>query len=167
MIVSDHSPSTPDIKLLCGTNRGDFMNAWGGISSLQFGRFYNIHVSQNQKLIVNNLAGLSLFWTHCQKYNFTIHDVPRLLCNAQAELCKLDKFKGKIRIGYDADFCIWSPEEEQCIKRDMIEFQNKDTPYMDKTLTGVVHATIVRGHIAFELNKAFDTPHGKIILTQC
>ena len=34
MIVSDHSPCTPDLKL---PGEKDFMAAWGGISSLQFG----------------------------------------------------------------------------------------------------------------------------------
>lgn len=35
MVVSDHSPCTPDLKRL---DSGDFTQAWGGISSLQFGR---------------------------------------------------------------------------------------------------------------------------------
>nr|CAD7590110.1 unnamed protein product [Timema genevievae] len=34
MVVSDHSPCTPDLKKL---EQGDFLSAWGGISSLQFG----------------------------------------------------------------------------------------------------------------------------------
>ena len=36
MVVSDHSPCTADLKIL---DKGDFMQAWGGISSLQFGEF--------------------------------------------------------------------------------------------------------------------------------
>lgn len=32
MLSSDHSPSPPELKLL---NEGDFLKAWGGISSLQ------------------------------------------------------------------------------------------------------------------------------------
>ena len=32
LVVSDHSPCPPDMKL---REQGDFMNAWGGISSLQ------------------------------------------------------------------------------------------------------------------------------------
>ncbi|PWZ30211.1 putative allantoinase [Zea mays] len=32
MLSSDHSPSTPDLKLM---EEGDFLRAWGGISSLQ------------------------------------------------------------------------------------------------------------------------------------
>ncbi|KAG7470184.1 allantoinase, mitochondrial-like [Solea senegalensis] len=34
MVVSDHSPCTPDLKNM---ESGDFTQAWGGISSLQFG----------------------------------------------------------------------------------------------------------------------------------
>lgn len=39
LVVSDHSPSTPGVKMLTyGKNRGDFLKAWGGISSVQFGK---------------------------------------------------------------------------------------------------------------------------------
>ena len=34
LVVSDHSPCTVDLKLM---DRGDFMAAWGGISSVQYG----------------------------------------------------------------------------------------------------------------------------------
>lgn len=34
MLSSDHSPSAPELKLF---DRGDFLRAWGGISSLQVG----------------------------------------------------------------------------------------------------------------------------------
>ena len=42
MIVSDHSPCTPDLKM---PGEKDFMAAWGGISSLQFGEqtFHHDH----------------------------------------------------------------------------------------------------------------------------
>lgn len=33
-MVSDHSPCTPDLK---GLEKGDFFEAWGGISSVGFG----------------------------------------------------------------------------------------------------------------------------------
>ena len=39
MVVSDHSPCTPDLKL---KEKGDFLNAWGGISSLQFGKISSL-----------------------------------------------------------------------------------------------------------------------------
>lgn len=40
LVVSDHSPCTPDLKYLAGGDNADadFLKAWGGISSLQFGK---------------------------------------------------------------------------------------------------------------------------------
>jgi dihydroorotase-like cyclic amidohydrolase len=46
---SDHSPCTEDLKLV---ESGDFMSAWGGVSSVQF--------------------GLPLFWTEGKKRGFEI-----------------------------------------------------------------------------------------------
>ncbi|ROI15277.1 Allantoinase, mitochondrial [Anabarilius grahami] len=89
MVVSDHSPCTPDLKCL---DRGDFTQAWGGISSLQF--------------------GLSLFWTSASKRGFSFSDAVRLLCKEPAQLCRLDNQKGSLIPGHDADLVIWDPEKE-------------------------------------------------------
>nr|CAD7418230.1 unnamed protein product [Timema cristinae] len=86
MVVSDHSPSTPDLKKL---EQGDFLSAWGGISSLQF--------------------GLSLFWTEARLRGFTFLDVTRLLSSAPAKLCGLQDRKGCLKEGMDADLVIWDP----------------------------------------------------------
>ncbi|KAG7488357.1 hypothetical protein MATL_G00031900 [Megalops atlanticus] len=65
MVVSDHSPCTPDLKRL---DSGDFSQAWGGISSLQF--------------------GLSLFWTLASKKGFSLPDMltPYLGSQLQGEV---------------------------------------------------------------------------------
>ena len=52
MVVTDHSPSTPDLKCL---DTGDFGVAWGGISSLQI--------------------GLSAVWTQARQRGFDLVDV--------------------------------------------------------------------------------------------
>jgi hypothetical protein len=36
MVVSEHSPCIPEMKQM-GDGKGNFLSAWGGISSLQFG----------------------------------------------------------------------------------------------------------------------------------
>lgn len=86
MIISDHSPCTEDKK------RGDFMSAWGGISSLQF--------------------GLSLTWTGAKQRGFSLLDVSRFLSANPAKLCGLEGRKGKIVVGADADLVVWEPEEK-------------------------------------------------------
>ncbi|XP_031639294.1 probable allantoinase 1 isoform X3 [Contarinia nasturtii] len=132
MIVSDHSPSTVEMKLLVptGRNYGNFIKAWGGISSVQF--------------------GLSLFWTNCQTFGLNINDLLRLMCEEPAKLCKFNDRKGKLAKGYDADLCIWNPEAEFTVTPDIIHFRNKSNPYMGKRLKGLVHATIVRGQFAYK-----------------
>lgn len=45
MVVSDHSPSTAEQKLLVdGPDYGNFMKSWGGISSVQFGKWTEYHL---------------------------------------------------------------------------------------------------------------------------
>lgn len=44
LVVSDHSPSTAEMKLLIdGPDYGNFMKSWGGISSVQFGKRHTIN----------------------------------------------------------------------------------------------------------------------------
>lgn len=146
MVVSDHSPSTPGMKLLLygNKNRGNFLDAWGGISSVQF--------------------GLSLFWTNCQRNDFSITDAVRLLCRAPAKLCGFDNVKSRIAVGYDADFCVFNPEETFEVSPEIIQFKNKATPYMGMQLQGVVQATILGGVVAFEKGVIQGGPKGKILL---
>lgn len=106
LVVSDHSPSTPDLKLLTpGKDKGNFLKAWGGIASVQF--------------------GLSLLWTNCQEHGCDLADVVRLLSEEPAKLVGLGQRKGKIAIGYDADFCVWDPDEEFIVTPQIIYFKNK------------------------------------------
>lgn len=146
MVVSDHSPSTPGMKLLTSgsKNRGDFLKAWGGISSVQF--------------------GLPLFWTNCQRYGLQIPDLVRLLCTEPAKMCGLDSVKGRLEVGYDGDVCVWDPEDTFTVTRDIIEFQNKANPYMDRKLRGVVHASFIRGYPVYRLTEKFGAPTGNILL---
>lgn len=146
MVVSDHSPSTPGMKLLIygNKNRGNFLDAWGGISSVQF--------------------GLSLFWTKCQSNNFSITDVVQLLCKAPAKLCGFDKVKSRIAVGYDADFCVFNPDETFEVSQEIIQFKNKATPYMGMQLRGVVQATVLGGVVAYENGVVQGSPKGKILL---
>lgn len=77
-------------------------------------------------------------------------DLVRLMCLEPAKLCGFNNKKGKLAKGYDADLCIWDPDTEFQVTSDIIHFKNKANPYMDKTLKGYVHATVVRGRFAFK-----------------
>ena len=118
LVVSDHSPCTPDLK------RGDFSTAWGGISSLQF--------------------LLPIVWTEARQRGFDLMHLARWLSAGPAGLARLER-KGAILPGRDADFAIWSPEETFVVEEHLIEHRHKLTPYRGETLYGVVHETWVRG----------------------
>ncbi len=127
MVVSDHSPCTADLKLM---ERGDFLEAWGGIAALQF--------------------TLPAIWTEAQKRGFDLKELSCWMSEAPARLAGLDKRKGKIAVGFDADITIFEPEKEFKVVPEIIEFKNKITPYEGMNLRGVVKATFVRGRKVYE-----------------
>ncbi|MGW6196300.1 allantoinase AllB [Kribbella sp. NPDC055110] len=120
-VVSDHSPSTIDLKHL---DTGDFGTAWGGIASLQL--------------------GLPAVWTEARRRGFALSDVVRWMAAAPAAQTGLTT-KGGIEIGYDADFCVLAPDETFTVDARQLQHKNAITPYDGRTLTGVVRSTWLRG----------------------
>jgi allantoinase len=117
LVVSDHSPSTVDLKHL---DTGDFGEAWGGIASLQL--------------------GLPAVWTGARRRGFTLSDVARWMCQAPSV-----PRKGSIEVGYDADFCVFAPDETFVVDVSTLHHKNAITPYDGRPLDGVVRSTWLRG----------------------
>jgi len=147
-VVSDHSPCTPELKLLpthlshgCGVSKsqddkekGDFFASWGGISSVGL--------------------GLPILWTTAreqeQAKKLDITDVVRLCAVNTAAQIGLSHKKGALRVGLDADICVFDDEAEWTLGREELLFRNKVSPYEGKTLRGLVRETWVRGSKVFE-----------------
>jgi len=121
LVVSDHSPSTIDLKRL---DTGDFGAAWGGISSVQL--------------------GLPAVWTDARGRGFALSDVVRWMSEAPARQAGLDR-KGGIAVGKDADFCVLAPDESFVVDPDRLHHKNPLTPYAGRTLAGVVRSTWLAG----------------------
>jgi allantoinase len=140
MIVSDHSPCPPSMKL---PETGDFLAAWGGISSLQL--------------------RLPVIWTEARRRGFSFEHLSRWLCAAPAKLVALDKHKGTIAVGADADLVIWNPDAEFTVKGVELRHRHKVTPYEGMTLNGVVEKTFLRGQKIYDDSKLTEGPRGKLL----
>jgi allantoinase len=126
-VATDHSPAPPAMKELTS---GDFMKAWGGISSIQF--------------------ALPVLWTAAKKHGCSLTDIAKWLCEKPAILPGLQKVKGKIQNGYDADLVVWDPEESFMVSEGIIHHKHKITPYINEKLYGVVKQTYLKGKKVFD-----------------
>ena len=133
-IVSDHSPSTLDLKDL---GNGDFGVAWGGVSSLQL--------------------GLSLIWTEARRRGVGLERVVRWMSTRPAERVGL-RGKGKLSLGYDADMAVFAADESYVVDAQRLNHKNPITPDQGKVLSGKVRRTFVGGH---EVD--YETPTGRLL----
>jgi len=144
MLVSDHSPCTPDLKR---PGHSDFMAAWGGISSLQF--------------------GFSLAWSQAEERELSLPFLHRLMGKAPARLAGLQERKGQLAEGFDADLVIFAPDETQLVEVGDIQHKNKLTPYLGRKLRGVVYSTVVRGSEVYSRTEGFKgRPGGQLLLPE-
>jgi allantoinase len=141
MVVSDHSPCMPALKL---QETGDFLDAWGGISALQF--------------------GLPVMWTNLRSRGFGFADLTRLMSAAPAKLAGLNERKGKLAAGFDADIVVWNPEERFTIVPELIYHRHKLTPYLGMELFGRVEATFVLGNKVFDAGEFAPSVSGHLLL---
>ncbi|HVQ40272.1 MAG TPA: allantoinase AllB [Pyrinomonadaceae bacterium] len=141
MVVSDHSPCPPEMKL---RENGDFLAAWGGISSLQL--------------------RLPIVWTEARRRGFSIQDLARWLCSAPAGLVGLADRKGTIAPGFDADLVIWNPEREFTVAGETLFHRHKLTPYNDRLLQGMVEKTFLRGRKIYDHGKLVGEPQGLLLM---
>ena len=131
-VVTDHSPSTVELKC---SGSGDFMKAWGGISSLQL--------------------GMSAVWTEARARGRSIRDLVEWMSAAPARLAGLSGRKGAIVAGADADLIFWDPEADFTVDVATLEHKNKVSPYDGRLLKGSTRRTILRGRTIYEHGKGF------------
>ena len=141
MIVSDHSPCPPHMKL---AQAGDFLAAWGGIASLQL--------------------RLPIVWTEAQRRGFTLRDITKWLCENPARQVKLDSRKGSMAVGHDADVVIWNPDAQLVVDAASLCHRHKISPYRGETLNGVVQKTFLRGRKIYDDGAVALRPTGAMLL---
>jgi allantoinase len=141
MIATDHSPCPPAMKL---SEEGDFRRAWGGISSLQL--------------------SLTATWTQARTRGYSVKHMAKWLCTNPARLAGIEKRKGSIAIGCDADLVIWSPDAVFKVEPERLHHRHKITPYAGRELAGVVETTFLRGRQVFDRGEFRSLSHGQVLL---
>ncbi|KAK0611476.1 allantoinase-like protein [Immersiella caudata] len=180
-VVSDHSPCTPELKLLPlhlqsttppspgsdidrpfmrhsdsgvdvsmpsneaeakttpvqAQNAGDFFAAWGGISSVGLG-LPILHTAASDRAAHGETVPDLL-------------DIVRLCSQATAKQVGLAHRKGALRVGMDADVCVFDDEEVWTLRSGGMRWKNKVSPWEGHTFKGRVRETWVRGEKVFEL----------------
>ncbi|WP_414710921.1 allantoinase AllB [Pseudonocardia sp.] len=119
LVVSDHSPCTPELK-----SPPDFGAAWGGIASLQL--------------------GLPVVWTKARARGHSLADVIGWMAARPAELAGLTD-KGRLAAGMAADLAVFAPDQSFTVVAERLRHRHPVTPYADRELTGVVRQTWLRG----------------------
>ncbi|KAM3455346.1 hypothetical protein NHJ6243_008554 [Beauveria neobassiana] len=155
-VVSDHSPCTPELKLLPAhlqkevasqdaeaknngdSTRGDFFAAWGGISSVGLG-LPILHSSAKARAATSSNTAVP-----------SLVDMVRLCCQATAEQVGLAHRKGALRAGLDADICVFDDAEVWTFSQGDMRWKNRCSPWEGHAFTGRVKETWLRGTKIFE-----------------
>lgn len=125
-VITDHSPCTPQLKL---PELGDFMQAWGGIASLQL--------------------GLSAIWSEARARGGSLSQLARWMSAAPAVFAGLHGKKGRIQKGYDADLLLWDPDASFAVTPERLFFKHRISPYLGRTLFGLPSQTLLRGELVY------------------
>ncbi|KAJ3951332.1 Allantoinase [Colletotrichum tropicale] len=151
-VVSDHSPCTPDLKLIPESlpvaphshqgEDGDFFSAWGGVSSLGL--------------------GLSILWTQAEFRGITIEDIVRWTSTNTARQVGLEQEKGDLGVGFDADVVVFDDTALFEVNTDTMFFRNEVSPFEGKTLKGAVDETWLRGRKIFDRTTGFNEEQGPV-----
>jgi allantoinase len=127
LIATDHSPCPPAWKR---PGEGNFQSAWGGIASLS--------------------VALPVVWSGMRKRGFGLDDLARLMAEKPARLAGIERRKGQIAPGHDADFVAFDPDGIVQVTPDNLYTRHAISPYVGETLYGRVVETFLRGHKIFQ-----------------
>ena len=140
LIATDHSPAPGKLKHL---EDGNFLQAWGGIASLQI--------------------TLPIVWDGALKRRIPLERLAEWMSAAPARLAGLSGRKGAIAPGCDADLVIFDPDREMIVDASRLYHHHPVTPYDGARLRGVVMATMLSGEIVFDHGEVIGEPLGREI----
>lgn len=133
VVASDHSPCPPEMK-----QSDDFFRVWGGIAGVQ----WTLPALIDGGIPPERIAGLTAGFG---ARRFSIAN------------------KGVIAESFDADLTLIDLAASQTITREMLHHRHAATPYMGRTLRGVVRATIRRGELIYRDGAVTAQTNGRLV----
>ena len=175
-VVSDHSPCTPELKLLPGhLERPNMVHSDSGIDVRMKGEAEDkVPVQQRQAQIARgdffaawggiSSVGLGLPILHTKSNQRllkslaapSITDIVRLCCQATSAQVGLSHRKGGLKPGMDADICIFDENEKWVFSQGDMRWKNRCSPWEGHEFIGRVRETWVRGQKVFEFGSKGD-----------
>ncbi len=149
-IVSDHSPSTVELKRSGG---GDFGLAWGGIAGLQ--------------------VGLSAVWTEARSRGIPLETLLPLFTTGPAAVAGLAG-AGSIEPGAPAHLTVFGVDDPYTIEAARLLHKNPITAYDHRVLSGRIRRTWLHGRATYDLTEGGDgdaprlrgNPRGRLLSTR-
>jgi allantoinase len=138
LVATDHSPCLPEMKT---RGDGNFLEAWGGIASLQL--------------------ALPVVWTEARRRSIPITEVVRWMSEQPAKLAGLGHRKGAIKVGHDADLVVFDPDASSVVDGQVLQHRHPITAYAGETLEGVVEISYVRGEKVYDRGTFAGEPKGE------
>ena len=133
MVVSDHSPSTLELK-----QEDDFARIWGGISGCQ---------STRQLLLARSLG---------------IHTLAAVTATNVARRFGLVG-KGEIAVGFDADLWLVDLTHKDVVRASDLFYRNPFSAHEGQAIRGRTIRTLVRGRTVFAAGKPGAEPAGSLM----
>jgi allantoinase len=137
-IVSDHSPSTAELK-----QKADLGEAWGGIAGVQ--------------------TGLSTVWTEARRRGAPLERILPLFTTGPADLVRLPG-RGRIAPESPAHLAVFDPDLEFTVDASTLEYRNKLSPWHGARLTGAVVETWLHGRPVYRRDEGVLGREGREVL---
>jgi allantoinase len=137
MVVSDHSPSTPDLK-----SGPDFFKLWGGISGCQSTRPLLLWHARAQSVGPAAVAAL------------TATNVARRFGMAR---------KGEVAVGFDADLWLADLSIDAVVRREDLLYRNPFSAHEGRPVRGRTVQTLIRGQTVFKDGRVDRQSRGRFI----
>lgn len=135
MLASDHSPHTLASK---NPADGDFWSIPEGVTGVQ--------------------TMLPVAVTEGMKRGLTWPRLVEITSTNPAKRFGLYGRKGDIQVGFDADLVLFDPSESWALRAGDLYYVNKHSPFVGRTFTGKVKATLVRGQVVYQDGRILAQP---------